>query len=791
MLRPVLACCVLLCTVALLPGSAAADDSYFEQATPDASRIYFTTQEKLLAGDTDSEFDVYERASGVTRRITVGPAGGNGAVPASITGTTPDGTHVFFTTAEQMVAADIDSAVDVYDRSGGTTTLISTGPAGGNGAFNADYRGVSADGSVVVFISDEQLTANDTDTRVDVFAREAGVTTKATVGPAGGNGPKDGVFAGMSNDGSHIFVATYESLVAGDTDTAADVYDRSSGTTTQMSVGDINGNGNNDALPLEEAGDGSGVLFWSDEQLVAGDTDTSQDIYRRSGGNTTRVSAGQTNGNQSLPSFFDRATADLSVVYFQSAEQLDATDTDSAFDTFKRESGSTTRVTLGPAGGNLAFDAIPKGASTDGQAFFFITIESLVGGDTDGDYDVYQRLGSTTTRISTGPAGGNAPEIANFDATSADGSVVTFTTAEPLVAADTDAVDDTYQRSGSTTTLISGGTINGNGPHHVNFRKASSDGSRVVFWSDEQLVPGDTDGDYDVYERAGAITRLVSTAKSAPPAPVISAVAPGSPSSDNTPTLRGSAEAGSTVGIFDTPACSGATPLALGPAATFAGAGITVTVPSDATTNLYAAALDANGYSSPCSAASAYTEDSTAPGAPALSIGSSPSRDANPAVTGSAEGNTTVELFTGAGCSGTPAATGPSGSLGGGGIEVPVAQNATTQISGRAIDGAANVSPCSNALSYRHDSKPPQGKITKRPAKKVKTRKKQVKVTFKFKGSESSAKLRCRIDGRSYGKCSKSKSYTLKKGKHTFRLEATDAAGNKKVTTVSFKIVKL
>ena len=75
------------------------------------------------------------------RCVSTGPAGGNGSIPACYRGSSADGTRVFFTTDEQLVTADTDSSGDVYERSGGTTTLVSTGPAGGNGAFDADLRG--------------------------------------------------------------------------------------------------------------------------------------------------------------------------------------------------------------------------------------------------------------------------------------------------------------------------------------------------------------------------------------------------------------------------------------------------------------------------------------------------------------------------------------------------------------------------------------------------------------------------------------------------------------------------
>ena len=43
--------------------------------------------------------------------------------PASRSAST-DGTRVFYTTTESLVSADTDTAVDVYERSGGQTALV-------------------------------------------------------------------------------------------------------------------------------------------------------------------------------------------------------------------------------------------------------------------------------------------------------------------------------------------------------------------------------------------------------------------------------------------------------------------------------------------------------------------------------------------------------------------------------------------------------------------------------------------------------------------------------------------
>ena len=62
------------------------------------------------------------------------------------------------------MSADTDTFVDVYERAGGQTTLVSTGPTGGNGTFHAGFAGASADGTRVFFETEESLVSADTDT---------------------------------------------------------------------------------------------------------------------------------------------------------------------------------------------------------------------------------------------------------------------------------------------------------------------------------------------------------------------------------------------------------------------------------------------------------------------------------------------------------------------------------------------------------------------------------------------------------------------------------------------------
>ena len=229
--------------------------------------------------DNDTSQDVYERAGGATTLVSTGPAGGNGAFEGLFNGASEGGTKVFFQTDESLTASDTDSALDIYERSGGATTLTSTGPSGGNGPSDALFQRASADGSQIVFSTAERMVGADTDSRLDLYQRSGGATTLLSTGPSGGNGPYDAFLSGMSRDGQRVFFETAEQL-AGDTDAFSDVYERAGGTTTRVSAGPGGaGNGAFIAVFLGTSEDGSRVFFSSAEKLVSTDTDNFSDIY--------------------------------------------------------------------------------------------------------------------------------------------------------------------------------------------------------------------------------------------------------------------------------------------------------------------------------------------------------------------------------------------------------------------------------------------------------------------------------------------------------------------------------
>jgi len=75
------------------------------------------------------------------------------------------------------------------------------------------------------------------------------------------------------------------------------------------------------------------------------------------------------------------------------------------------------------------------------------------------------------------------------------------------------------------------------------------------------------------------------------------------------------------------------------------------------------------------------------------------------------------------------------------------------------------------------DATAPETTITKAPGKRVKTREKRKRVRFAFSSSEPESVFRCVIDGRYGVACESPLKRKLKRGKHSFEVQAIDPTG--------------
>jgi hypothetical protein len=390
------------------------------------------------------------RRVGTTAGCLAAAALAAGAAPAAhgqiVAAPSPGGERAYFTTGESLLGLDADSSVDLYQRSD-MLELSSQGPEGFNGAFDVSPDFLGLDDGAAFFETAEPLVAIDTDSAVDIYRRRGGTTDHFSQGGSF-NGPYDAELLGATEEGQ-VLLATRDRLSSRDLDDAIDIYRRSEFATTFLSRGANSFNGPFDAEPQGfEPSSGFRVAFITAEQALSEDADTAADVYLRIGRTTQLISQGPQGANGPFdaigPVTMDR---EASVLFFRTAEQLVGEDTDASVDLYQRTIGplgETTLVSRGPNGFNGAFDSSAATPSNDGARALFETAEALVAADTDSRTDVYARSGGRTTLVSRGPGGFNGGFDAALREVSADGSRAFFTTAEQLVAADTDTEPDVY-----------------------------------------------------------------------------------------------------------------------------------------------------------------------------------------------------------------------------------------------------------------------------------------------------------------------------------------------------------
>jgi hypothetical protein len=571
-------------------GPAGGNDSYdatYRGISEVGGAIFFSTPEKLVDEDEDLSEDVYAHlSSGATILVSAAdpscttPRCGSGNFASSYFAANAEGARVFFATEESLAADDTDGSFDVYVRFLGSevTELVSQanptcGPGCGEGLDPSIFEGISKTGDKAFFTTSEPMAAGDGDLLQDIYERDLGddtTTLVSTTGTCPGLEPCDALYRGASASGDRVFFHTVEQIGAGDEDEASDVYVWSGTTAELASKGDPScaladcGNGVQPAGRVGNSADGNRLFFKTAEALTASDGDTATDVYVRDfvAGTTALVSTPGTCPTGLCNAEWVGASADGSKVFFQTAER-GAGDTDSSTDVYVRDLAlpTPTRVSVpasdcDPGCGNGEAEARFSGATPEGAIVFFSTDESLSGLDLNDSIDVYARQltgGSPATTLATPegvcPLTGETGCDASFDAASADGSTVVFTSAKRLTAKDEDSEADIFAREPGKTRLVSTGN---------------------------SIVLG-------------------------PATPILTGTDPVSPNASTEPSLRGSASAGSLIKIYKTGGCTGA-PAKTGSSAELSGGGIRVAVEAGTSTTFRATATDATGVSSGCSA---------------------------------------------------------------------------------------------------------------------------------------------------------------------------------------------
>lgn len=201
----------------------------------------------------------------------------------------PDGSLVAFHSDSPFSFDDTNGVTDIYSADGvsGFVELDSVDSVGTVGDGVSNVSALSGDGHLVLFESGaKNLVAGDTNKVNDLFLHDrlAGTTERVSLADdeSEGDGNAD-VAAGLSGGGRLAAFSSFAAnLVPGDRNQARDVFlrDRTSGTTTRVSLGMGGVNPNGESFDAVISLDGSTVAFTSGaKNLVLADANAFTDVY--------------------------------------------------------------------------------------------------------------------------------------------------------------------------------------------------------------------------------------------------------------------------------------------------------------------------------------------------------------------------------------------------------------------------------------------------------------------------------------------------------------------------------
>jgi hypothetical protein len=298
-------------------------EATFESATPDGSRIFFTTKQQLVNGDTDETNDIYAcdippgtsapvgNANPCSALMQVSAGDSGGAAVENVATTSDDGSTALF--AAKGVLAGNEDALGEAPVAGDHNLYAwhqdSGHPAGQTtflGRLGSNDIGAQStpDGRYVVFTTAARLLSTDTDDARDVYRYDVvtGELTRVStnVFGVGGNGPGFGAAISArpsfspvnpssttshptaSDDGQSIIFTTAEALSPADGNGEPDVYLWTPDRVSLISTGSVGGGVNGGDLPGNLAfitASGRDIYFQTRGALTPADGDSLVDVY--------------------------------------------------------------------------------------------------------------------------------------------------------------------------------------------------------------------------------------------------------------------------------------------------------------------------------------------------------------------------------------------------------------------------------------------------------------------------------------------------------------------------------
>jgi len=212
-----------------------ANDASFEAFVSGNGRLvaFRSFASNLVEGDLNGMMDVFvhDRKRGVTTRVSVDSEGGEGDDISLLPSLSRNGKLVtFHSYASNLVEGDLNGSSDVFvhHRKSGVTSRVSVDSAGGEGNADSFFGRLSANGRYVAFESHaSNLVEDDTGGFADVFLHrlKTGVTTRISIDADGGEANDESFNPSLSGTGRFVaFESGASDLVSGDENSVYDAF---------------------------------------------------------------------------------------------------------------------------------------------------------------------------------------------------------------------------------------------------------------------------------------------------------------------------------------------------------------------------------------------------------------------------------------------------------------------------------------------------------------------------------------------------------------------------------------
>ena len=240
----------------------------------DGTRVAFTSYAPdLVSGDTNDRTDVFVRdlTAGTTRRVNVTPAGKQSTDDIYDVSISGDGRYVAFSSASPLGTGTSNGSKQIFVRDLQANTLKAVSRSAGGALGNDDSFGptLSGDGSRITFTTQASNLTSPARTGGGALLRDltTGKTTLLDVTPAGTASSSPAFSPVLSSNGkAAVFYSAATDLTADDTNGKVDLFERdlSTGTTTLVSLsprGDQLPTGAQTTVPAALSADGGTVVF--------------------------------------------------------------------------------------------------------------------------------------------------------------------------------------------------------------------------------------------------------------------------------------------------------------------------------------------------------------------------------------------------------------------------------------------------------------------------------------------------------------------------------------------------